>query len=727
LEIASVFYLGEQQIGVTKRGAASASLQLSPSVDESYDASWMQKIQLPVARWISIPYQRTDSDSVNIGVFAKAIAGIEKVELYHQYGDVADLRLDEHWSLFGTATSESTRSHHGMDVDAFWFTFDAAAELDSGNTGKHRFYAKIFAKNHDGTNGIRSLRYGIVQDEADFPADQATLDFWKPIWGEITSSFSGSVTNDIWRNNGALGTNQSPCNGEYTHVVYVDDTSSDVHHYVDWTNGSDSTGNGTSENPYKTLQKAYSEYTTTTFGEIRLKQGTHHFDAEQSFSNGPRQNNCWRDVVADPIAPAGSVIVEAWKNASDDSWYTGSNKTFSNFERVCFRGIKFYGTHNIGVDGNGDRIVGKRLLSGNARCAIWLDQCVLENDWNPDVEGDEPNSGTQEAVNAGAGSFEVGQFGTQVTQRKMDGTTAFLIMINGHYDRIAQDVIRCQMAYGATVQEINRGVRLGLADSHADLWQFYLQTGDRVNDWPVSNLAMAHITEVQVDGVWKSECQGIFFKDGSTSLQIALNSAIDAAMPTDPDDADTATVPVAYAGDFPFQDLYFGDINVRLDCGVLSNGDSSTNHTSGLKWGASVANNGQAAQNVLVENCAVSPDSAFQHPVDGYPADGYGNPFNNGYMYCKDVVLRNFTHQTALPDQDSYPTPLSDLTWYGGSAYPEEAGFPAIGGMPRPDRDLNSVDESSGNFRDEGFPSFPWYSKNTGIRYEGDFIGLPPE
>ena len=79
-----MFYLGEQQIGVTKRGAASASLQLSPSVDESYDASWMQKIQLPVARWISIPYQRTDSDSVNIGVFAKAIAGIEKVELYHQ-------------------------------------------------------------------------------------------------------------------------------------------------------------------------------------------------------------------------------------------------------------------------------------------------------------------------------------------------------------------------------------------------------------------------------------------------------------------------------------------------------------------------------------------------------------------------------------------------------------------------------------------------------------------
>lgn len=721
-----MFYLNNQKADFIRLGSSSASLSFTPSVQGVYDASWMQKIQLPVARWLSIPYQRTDSNSVNVGVFAKAIAGIDKVELYHQYGDVGDLRLDEHWSLFGTATSETTRSHHGIDVDAYWFTFDAAAALTAGDTGKHRFYAKVFASNNDGTNGIRSLRYGIVQDEADFLGNQATLNFWKPNWGEITSSLSGSVINDIWRNNGALGTNQSPCNGEYTHVVYVDDPSGDVHKYIDWANGSDSTGDGTSGNPYKTLHKAYSTYTPTTFGEIRLKQGTHHFDAEQNFSSGPRQTNCWRDVVADPAAPAGSVIVEAWKNASDDSWYTGSDKTFGNFERACFRGIKFYGTHNIGVDGNGDRIVDKRLLTGNGRCAIWLDQCTLENDWNPAFAGDEPNTGTVEAVTASAGLFAVGQFGTQVSQIKMDATTPFLIMINGHYERIAEDVIKCQMAYGATVQEINRGVRTGTAASHADLWQFFLVTSDRSQPWSVSNMAMAHITELQVDGAWKSECQGIFFKDGSGNLQAALNSAIDASKPSDLNDESTATVPVDYAGDYPFQDLYFGNINVRLDCGLLSNGISTSGHTSGLKWGGIVHGVGQAAQNVLLENCALSPDSACQHPIKNYPANGYGNPFVNGYMYCKDVVIRSLTFQTALPGQDSYPTPVSGLTWYGGSDFPEESGFPIIGGMVTPDRDMNFASLSSGNFRDDGFPAFPWYSKNTGIRYEGDFAGLPP-
>lgn len=696
-----------------KKGASPVAANIGGSLailrhEPFYDASWMEEIQTPIARWLSVPYERTDSDSVQIGVFAKSVAGIQKVEIYHQYGDVLDLRDDNEWSLFGTAYSETTRSHHGIDVDGYWFDFDAAAELALGNTGKHRFYAKVYSRNHNGSDGIRTLRDGVYKAFDDMTAAQQAA--YMPIWGELYAFGSGSIAADILTQNSQAGTSQNaPCNGEFLHVVYVDDTLSDTHTYVDWTNGSDTTGDGTTGSPYKTVQKAYSSL--DSFGEIRLKAGTHHFDAEQSWSafSGRNTFDFWRLVVADPAAAEGSVIIEAWKNASDDSYYTGSNKTFAGLRRVCFRGIKFYGTNDIGSG-----ISGKTLLVGDVKAAIWLDQCTLENDWAPNTPGDEPFSGTTSAVSAGCSSFAIGQFATNVSIIKFTTSPSFLLAVNIAYDRIGTDICRAQMAYGLTFQECNRGVCSDFADLHGDMWQFY--GGSGTDDYVVENLAMTHVTELQVDGQYRSEAQGFFFKDAKFTYQDSINTALE-----------SGTYPLDYSGRFPFENLYFGNIDVRLDWGQLSDGTSYTANTSGFKFGGSVTTVGQAVKHALFENIICSPRSSLQIAKKDYPTSGLGDPFNTGVMYFKDTVIRNCSHASA--STEAYPTPDADtsLTWYGGSDYPVVSGYPAIGAMPRPDRDMNYAVGGSGNFRDAGFPAFPWKSPNTGIRYEGDFRGLPPE
>ena len=202
------------------------------SGNTEYDASWMYKNRPPMARWISHNYKMTRSNEEPIGVFAKAIAGIQKVEIYRQinpfitdendkwpwqqgktprgicsksfdakwyvpisgsttthkpvsyevqegqtFRDYKDPNRSPSypWELYDTIETETPQDIDGNTVFGYWTTYDASSHPPGTEV---RFYAKIYAFSKDGPpveETILELRDGVFEPldgQLNYPTDE---------------------------------------------------------------------------------------------------------------------------------------------------------------------------------------------------------------------------------------------------------------------------------------------------------------------------------------------------------------------------------------------------------------------------------------------------------------------------------------------------------------------------------------------------------------------------
>ena len=246
-----------------------------PNTD-GYDATWMHKTRPPMARWVCQNYKMSTSTAEPIGVFAKAIAGIEKVEFYRQinvnngggqYDRTVSTLNEGAWELYATVDEETTRNIEGTDVLGYWIDYDATQHA-SLNKPEVRFYAKVYANAIPGRSEeendarVLELRHGIFGDPPEAPVYEGdTRRVW---WGELlmpgykTSQYIPPKPLPYKDGHQAGGANVHT--GSYIHVLRCYEKSGPTI-YIDYENGSDIplnvTGNkganGTKEKPYKTI------------------------------------------------------------------------------------------------------------------------------------------------------------------------------------------------------------------------------------------------------------------------------------------------------------------------------------------------------------------------------------------------------------------------------------------------------------------------------------------
>lgn len=760
------------------------------TIEEYYDASWMSETQPPMARWISQPYKVTNSSEEPIGVFAKAIAGIEKVEIYKQYGTESAMTGD--WDLYDTITEESTKIIEGFPVTSYWTTYDASAEPQGTEV---RFYAKIYANDRLKTNTdparILELKNGAFDDGI------TSGDPRSAYYGELMTTLQGGSQISFGNSTSPVGAG-SPMNGSYIHVIRCGtQTGSTI--YIDYDNGNDLTGDGSYNNPFKTITGGIYTHSDDT-GEpvnsitVRLKQGDHYF-LDDDLSGFSITSGVGTLVIEKDPGATGEARIVGCKKTTDFTTYTNTYavRRFGFGSRGCveFRNIVFYNSDLYNMP---TTLADTRSMSSNAKAFLYSTysvysyiNCTFDEGWDDLYD-----------VKTGP-SFSLSKLRPRGTYLincnipRSGNPTGSSIAINTTAGEVYEDLVNSQMEYKTVVETLSNEVVSGFARDAAATWTWGTSgdsastslTGDFV-DYSKGGTSDLLAFEMNIDGsavltirenentqsnyryfgVNADRDLNLFLTGeavtGATSLSWSANS-IRAEKFLELRDDVVAGNPITfrtYGSPHPdvIQNYHqVGDKIVRNLCFYDINATGASNETQGLylSGGAGVihkncyfgkvnifnASPGVNLNNFYVlarlENCLFD-DCEFN---GSYVGNVPNTQFDPGENRMIDTVIRNCDFLDYPPgvstDRISSAPFISDYRWYGADNYPEVPGYPKIGFMAGGDssRDFANIFVRRGTFAINGYQSYPWYSDpfygtgittGSGFRYEGKYRGLAP-
>ena len=497
----------------------------------SYDYTWMTLERdgvtaamspSPTARWLSIPGQDV-SGTTTISVGAATPSGIEKVELYRFTGSDVDVAGD--WTLVGTQTAETTATIYGASVSAYHFSVDTTALSD----GVYYFRAAVYANWNDGTNGVRHLWNGAYG--ATPPASGAHY----PGHFARTSSFNTYGSGKSGRN--------TPWNGEYSHSMRVvnSTTISDV--YVDFSTGNDFTGDGSSGNPYKHINKGLS-VAGPAGNRVILKQGDQYFDDTSTF--GGTAGTRWLEVTSENTTSSSnySRIVGMTQSGVEGNWDPSNGG--SSFPRLPSSSMVRYHKVNWAVDASDVAIATKapnqkfasysNMLYGVKNNAVWLDDCQVIGDFRPadlslngwTLNNDGGYVGNSQYYDSpGIFSNEMREQGFFITSSSFEyQSTAYetSIEINCSHDKVIFDVFGAQVVSECSGTRLNQGIVPGAqldlqtTETGANAWTWTLNDDDA--DATTMSGSLSHASKTRYDMLTiNSDGSAVLTFDSSVSQQ----------------------------------------------------------------------------------------------------------------------------------------------------------------------------------------------------------------
>lgn len=517
-------------------GSSSPTFAKSTGEAGGYDYSWMETERDgsaatapdPTARWLSIPGEDV-SGTTTISVGAATPSGIQRVDLYRFTGADPDVAGD--WTLVETKTAESTATIYGANVTAYHFSVDTTALSD----GVHYYRAAVFANWNDGTNGVRHLWNGAYG--ATPPAGGA----YYPGHFARTSSFATYGSGKSGRN--------TPWNGEYAHSIRVINgtTINDV--YVDFATGNDSTGDGSSGNPYKHINKGLS-VAGPAGSRVILKQGDQYFDDTSTF--GGTAGTRWLEVVSEDTSTSANYarIVGMTQGGIEGNWDPSNGG--SSFPRLPSSSMVRYHNVKFAIDASDAAIATKapnrkfasyqNMLYGVKNNAIWFDGCVVLGDWRPGDLSSNPNgwtldtNGGYEGIGPyydGPGLFsnemrEQGLFLTDTTLEYQNSALETSIEINCTHDKVLFDVFGAQAIAASSGTKLNQGLApgaqldLGTAETGGSAWTWTLNNDDA--DATTMSGSLSHASRTRYDTLTvNSDGSAVLTFDSSLSQQDVEN------------------------------------------------------------------------------------------------------------------------------------------------------------------------------------------------------------
>ena len=471
-------------------GSSSPTFAKSTGEVGGYDYSWMETERDgsaatapdPTARWLSIPGEDV-SGTTTISVGAATPSGIEKVQLYRFTGSDVDVAGD--WTLVGTETAETTATIYGTQVSAYHFSVDTTGLTD----GVHYFRAAVYARFNDGTNGVRNLWNGAYG--AAPPAGGA----YYPGHFARTSSWNAYGSGKSGRN--------TPWSGEYSHSIRVTNSTTIGDVYVDFATGNDSTGDGSSGNPYRHINKGLS-VAGPAGSRVILKQGDQYFDDTSTF--GGTAGTRWLEVTSENTTSGStySRIVGMTQAGAEGNWDPSNGG--SSFPRLPSTSMVRYHKVTWAVDASDAAIATKapnkrftfysNMLYGLKNNAVWLDGCQIIGDYRPadlSLNGWTLNSNGGYAGNSqyydspGTFSAEMRDQGFFLTSSSFEyQTTAYetSIEIGCSHDKVIFDVFGAQVIAGSSGTKLNQGIVPGAqldltsSESGGSAWTWTLDDSD---------------------------------------------------------------------------------------------------------------------------------------------------------------------------------------------------------------------------------------------------------
>jgi len=379
-----------------KLGSSSALLAFpSPVPIEGYDYTWMTMERdgtsatpiKPTARWLSVPHEEASGSSWVVTVGANTPSGIEKVEFYRFSGDVANLVNDDpnDWTLIHTATSETTQTKYGTNLLAYHCLVDTTALPD----GIQYFRAAVYARWNDGTNGIRHLWKDAYAEAIDPLTYGGTL-YPTHFTRDASLSTVNQRESSQWRRKFGFS---SIWSGEYTHTIVVKNGAAESDIFVDFQTGSDSTGDGSTGSPYKSVTKGIYE-AATNGGRVVLKSGDHYFETDTA-DWGYNLGTKWVEVTSENTTSQASYSrIVGWTQGGLEGNFDPLQGGTSlprrgNNSQICFRNVSFkinasdaqFKTvcHNVRAG------TFRHMFNGVKGNALWFDQCLVEEEWRPDL------------------------------------------------------------------------------------------------------------------------------------------------------------------------------------------------------------------------------------------------------------------------------------------------------------------------------------------------------